>query len=260
MLAGGCRETGRAVRVPRIDAKLYWFPISHPSHAARAMLERKGIDYKLVHVLPGNQKIHLRAAGFKGGTVPALKLDGRRIQGSTDIGHTLDELQPEPALYPTDPEERRRAEEVEHWGDAEFQMVPRRILRYALTRDAGLRKWLAEADGTMPAPGVAARLTGPVSWYYAWSVKGNEDHARRNVAQLPALLDRVDELIEERVIGRGTPPAVTLQIMCTVRSLMSFADFQEQVEARSFAPLARELFPYWPSDVVPPFVDRLGLR
>ena len=53
------------------------------------MLDLKGIDYKLVHVLPGNQRVHLRLAGFRGGTVPALKLDGRRIQGSTVIARKL---------------------------------------------------------------------------------------------------------------------------------------------------------------------------
>ena len=224
------------------------------------MLELKGIDYDLVHVLPGNQRVHLRLAGFRGGTVPALKLDGRRIQGTVGIGHALDEVQPAPALYPADAAERQRVEAADRWGDTEFQMVPRRILRYALTKDAGLRKWLAERDGSMPAPGAASRVTGPVSRYYAWVVKADADQARREVAQMPAMLDRVDELIGERVIGAGRMNAATFQIMCTVRSLLGFADFEELVGARSYAPLARELFPHYPPDVVPPFADRLGLR
>jgi glutathione S-transferase len=62
------------------------------------MLELKGIDYDLVHVLPGNQRIHLRLAGFRHGTVPALKLDGERIQGSIAIAHELERLRPEPEL------------------------------------------------------------------------------------------------------------------------------------------------------------------
>jgi hypothetical protein len=43
------------------------------------MLDLKGIDYELATVLPGTQRIHLRLVGFRGGTVPALKLDRRRI-------------------------------------------------------------------------------------------------------------------------------------------------------------------------------------
>ena len=224
------------------------------------MLELKGVDYDLVHVLPGNQKIHLRLAGFRGGTVPALKLDGKRVQGTTRIAPALDDLRAEPPLYPADPAKRRRVEEAERWGDTELQPVPRRIFRYALTRDVGLRDWLARLDGSMPAPGVAARITGPVSRYYAWAVKADRERARRDVAQLPALLDRVDELFAERVIGRGDLNAATLQVMCTVRSLLGFADFEEAVGARSYASFARELFPAYPPDVVPPFVDRLGLR
>jgi hypothetical protein len=45
--------------------------------------------------------------------------------------------------------------------------------------------------------------------------------------------------------------------MSTIRALLGFSDFAEQVGARSFAPLARELFPHFPEQLVPPFVERL---
>ena len=244
----------------QIAAKLYWFPISHPAHAARKMLDLKDIDYDLVEVLPGNQRIHLRLAGFRHGTVPALKLDGRRIQGSTAIARELEALRPDPPLYPADPERRRAVEAAERWGDLELQPVPRRLFRYALTQDLDLRRWFATQNEKMPMPGVAARVTGPVSSYYAWVVRANREQARRHVAELPALLDRVDELVEQRVIGRDHLNAATLQVMCTVRSLLGFDDFEPIVGARSFAPLARDLFPEFPAAQIPPFVDRLGLR
>src|SRR3954453_6374060 len=131
------------------------------------MLDLKGVDYSLVNVLPGNQRIHLRLAGFRHGTVPAIKLDGRKIQGTTRIGHELDALAPQPRLYPEDPETRRLVEEAERWGDTQFQPVPRRIFRLALTKDASLRRWLAETDGQMPFPGLASHVSAPVSMYYA---------------------------------------------------------------------------------------------
>jgi glutathione S-transferase len=53
------------------------------------MLDLKGIDYELVNVLPGNQRVHMRLAGFREGTVPGLKIDGRKIQGSTNIAREL---------------------------------------------------------------------------------------------------------------------------------------------------------------------------
>ena len=223
------------------------------------MLELKGIDYELVHVLPGNQRVHMRLAGFRNGTVPGLKVDGRKIQGSTNISRELDALVAEPALFPHDAEARRRVEEAERWGDAEFQNVPRHILRWALMKDAGLRKWFAETDGSMPLPGVASKVTGPVAIYYARVVGANEDRARKDIAQLPQHLDRIDELFAQKVLTRDPPNAATLQILCSVRALLGFEDFEEQVGARSFAPLARELFPHFPPQKVPPFVERLGL-
>src|SRR5436190_21576554 len=98
------------------------------------MLEMKGVDYELVHVLPGNQRIHLRLPGFRRGTVPAVKIDGRRIEGSTTIARELERINPHPPLYPHDPDMRRRVEEAERWGDTEFQCVPRRILRWGMTK------------------------------------------------------------------------------------------------------------------------------
>jgi glutathione S-transferase len=224
------------------------------------MLELKGVDYKLVHVLPGNQRIHLRAVGFRGGTVPALKLDGRRIQGTTNIARELEVVRVEPRLYPEDPQARARVEEAERWGDREFQSVPRRILRLGLARDSGLRAWFAAADGTLPLATLAARLSGPTARYYARVVGANEARVRRDIAELPATLDHVDELVDTGVLTSDPPNAATLQVMCTVRTLLGFADFADQVGERSFAPLARELFPHFPADEVPPFVDRLGVR
>ena len=82
-------------------ATLYGLEPSHPSHAARLMLERKGIDHKMV-VDPARActRRDPRPLGFRGGTVPALKIDGRRIQGSREISRALDEIQPSRGCSP----------------------------------------------------------------------------------------------------------------------------------------------------------------
>src|SRR5436190_1077405 len=98
-----------------MSAKLYGIAISHPSHAARAMLEHKGIDYELVNFPPLSQPIALRAAGFRGRKVPALKIDGRKVQGTTNISHALEDLKPDPPLFPAD--RRGAVEEAEAWGE-----------------------------------------------------------------------------------------------------------------------------------------------
>src|SRR5689334_10543341 len=115
------------------------------------MLELKGVPFQPVEVLPGMQRVHLRVAGFRGGTVPALKVDGRRIQGSRSIARALDGLRPEPPLFPAEPEQRQRVEEAERWGDEELQDVPRRIFRWGAVHDLSLRRWLSARSG-VPAP------------------------------------------------------------------------------------------------------------
>ncbi|MGH2982797.1 MAG: glutathione S-transferase family protein [Solirubrobacterales bacterium] len=115
-------------------ATLYVIPASHPSVTAALMLERKGIPYKRRDLMPVISKGVLRAARFPGVTVPALKLNGDRIQGSREIARELDRIQPEPPLFPADAAERAAVEEVEAWGDV-FQQKPRRLIWWALKRN-----------------------------------------------------------------------------------------------------------------------------
>jgi glutathione S-transferase len=222
-------------------ARLWWFPISHPAQAVRRMLELKGIEYELVDVLPGNQRVHLRLAGFRSGTVPVMKLDSRRVEGSRAIARVLEELVPEPPLFPADPAAREAVEEAERWGDEEFQMVPRRILRWGLVHKVGLRRWLAEQS--LPSPSVAARVTGPVSRYYAWLAHANENAVRRDLTALPEHLARVDRLLADGVISAEQPNAASYQVLSTVRSLDGFEDLHELVAAHPAAAAARALYP-----------------
>src|SRR5437867_3640797 len=102
---------------------------------ARLELERKSIDYKRVDLMPVISRAALRALRFSGNTVPALRIDGERIQGSRTISRKLDELVPEQALFPADPERRKAVEEVERFGGEELQAPARRILWNCMRRD-----------------------------------------------------------------------------------------------------------------------------
>jgi glutathione S-transferase len=231
-----------------IRARLYWFPISHPAQAVRRMLDLKGIEYELAPVLPGTQRIHLRLVGFRGGTVPAMRLDGRRLQGSRPIARALERIEPQPPLFPADSHERARVEEAERWGDEELQPVPRRLVRWGLVRYVELRRWFVGQSG-MPGAPVMARLTVPVAHYYANAVGANEAAARRHLEQLPDTLARVDGMLADGVLVTAPPSAAALQVLCSVRSLDSFADLHEHVSTHPCAAAARELFPDYPGPV-----------
>jgi glutathione S-transferase len=216
------------------------------------MLELKGVGYELTAVLPGSQRVHLRLVGFRGGTVPALQLDGRRVQGSRNIARALERRQPEPSLFPAAPNARVLADAAERWGDEVLQMVPRRILRWGLTRHASLRTWISEQSG-VPAPAVAGVLGIPAAHYYARVVGADEAAVRRALEELPAMLDRVDALLADGVLVPDAPTAATLQVLCSVRALEAFADLREQVGAHPCAAPARRLFPDYPA--VPAFLS-----
>src|SRR5215210_2891906 len=126
------------------------------------MLERKGIAYSRVDLVAVLSKGILRAAGFPRVTVPALRIDGARVQGSREIARELDRLVPEPPLFPADPDQREKVEHAEHWGDEVLQPVPRRIVWNLLKRDRSpLKSYLAGARLGVPVS-VAAATAAPI--------------------------------------------------------------------------------------------------
>lgn len=165
--------------------------------AARLMLEHKGIDCKRTDLLPVVSKAVLRARRFPGVTVPALEIDGRRVQGSLPIARELDRIVPEPPLLPADPEQRRRVEEAERFGDADLQHPIRQILWWALRRDASpLRSYSEGARLGVPI-GLAVRTAAPIVALAARFNDASDENVRRDLAALPGLLDRVDGFIAE---------------------------------------------------------------
>jgi glutathione S-transferase len=240
-----------------VQIKLYWMSVSHPSQAARKMLELKGVDFELVNVLPLSQRVHLRLAGFKDGTVPALKLDNRRVQGSRQIARVCDELWPTPPLFPDDPARCARVEEAERWGDEVLQPVPRRIARYGAVHSLAVRRWGA-AESPLPGRDLAARISVPLVRYYLRTTeadgrRGEEAVIRADLAALPSLLDHADELLADATLDPAAPNAATLQVLASVCLLHAIADLHELVDAHACAAPALELFPHYPGPI-PPFL------
>jgi glutathione S-transferase len=222
------------------------------------MLDHKGIEHRVVNLPAGSQPLALRALGFRGGTVPALKIDGRRVQTSTKISRTLDEIKPDPPLFPSDPEQRSAVEEAERWGDAVYQPVPRRMFRWALSRDGDLRRHLIERD-RMPAPGLISPAMQPVAMLFARMSGADEQRIRDDLAELPAHLDHVDGLIGAGTLDGETLNAADFQIATTTRVLLNFPQLRPLIEARPAGEHAMRVSPRFgreipirlPEDAVP---------
>lgn len=205
--------------------------ISHPARAAELMLAHKGIDAERVMLAPGSQRLLMRRYGFRGGTVPGLKLDGRRVQGSREIAHALEDVQPEPRLYPSEADARARVEKAELCGEQTWQPVPRRIFRWAVSTDPELRTTMAKAIG-LPAPGLTQNLMWPVAQLYVRDEGGGPAAVRRDLAELPAHLDTIDGLIAEGTLGGESLNGADFQIATSTRVVMNFPQLRPLVEGR----------------------------
>ena len=223
-----------------MTVRLYWFPLSNPGQAVRLMLELKGIEYETRDLVPGLHRAQVRLAGFSGGRVPAIRVDGRRVQGSLSISRALEELRPDPPLFPA--ERRAAVEEAERWGESVLQPVTGRVFHWALAHDPELREWLARASG-VPAPALLARLGAPLAGFFARDAPGAA--VRADLEALPGMLDHVDELIAEGTIGQDDLTAADFQIATTVREVMSLGDLAGFVERRPAGELAMRVLPDW---------------
>src|SRR4051812_47616725 len=208
---------------------LHILPPSHPCMTAAAALELKGLEFEKVALpMPHNDEME-RLYGPGNTTVPGLTIDGEeRVHGSVAILERLEQLVPEPPLYPEPIAGAVR--EAERWGDGELQDLGRRLPWGAL-------HFRPEAVGTYAEPrqpldpagtDFAIRFARAMWKYHRISAAGlGED-----LAGLPAKLDHVDELAREGIVGGESPTAADLQIGATLRVLLTVGDLRPRPAGR----------------------------
>jgi glutathione S-transferase len=215
-------------------ATLYGIPGSHPCVTAELALQRKGIVYRRIDLVPGASRPALRALRFPGKSVPALKLDGHRIQGSREIIRELDWMQPQPPFYPADAALHRRVQEAEAWGEAVFQNAARRITLWAIVRQpSATLSYLEGARLLIPLPTRLAALTAPPLMRVDARIHGARDATvRADLGALPAMLDSIDAWIAAGVLGGDQPSAADFQIAPSIRLLASLDDLTASIASR----------------------------
>ena len=77
------------------------------------MLEDNDASYEVTNLSPVVSWGVLKAVRVARVTVPATKIDGRRIQGWREITREIERVRPNPRLLPPDPEPRVAVEEIE---------------------------------------------------------------------------------------------------------------------------------------------------
>jgi glutathione S-transferase len=236
-----------------MTTRLYVIPGSHAATTAVLMLAYKGIDYKRTDLMPVVSKGALRVVGFPGMTVPALKIDGEKVQGSRPIARALDRLQPDPPLFPADPDRRAAVEDAERFGDEELQHPLRQLLWWAFKRDKeNLRGYSEGAHMGVPV-GLAIKTGGPLVALAARFNEATDDNARAALATLPDLLDRVDAYIADGTIGGTEPNAADFQIATSIGLALTLDDLKPLIEPRPAAALAERFVPDYPGRTPPIF-------
>jgi glutathione S-transferase len=215
------------------------------------MLAFKSLSYRYIELLAGGHPPMLWALGFRGATVPAIKLlDGRRVQGSLAIAQALEQVAPSPSLYPSQPDARAAVSGAERWGETILQPIPRRLIRWGLSQHLRQRQWFAHVASPLPAPRVAGVLMTPIVPVFARLAGANAAQVRHDLNRLPDVLDEVDRLIARGVIGGEPSNAADFQIASSIRMLLAMTDIGRLVADRPAATLARRVVADFPE--IPP--------
>jgi glutathione S-transferase len=248
------------------DVKLYVILGSHACRTGMLLLEHKGIDYQRVELPTGVHPFALRAVGFarnrepvrdlggerpqmlatadRNGTVPSLCIDGQRVKTNRAIARFLDELQPEPPLFPADPELRAAVEEAERWGDEELQMVARRLTLAAAMHgpDALANRGDDGRLGPLLFHHTAVRRAG-VEFIRRFVFDATADVEGRLTAQLPAMLDRIDAWIADGVLNGEQLNAADYMIAPSLALLSYVVALRPELESRASLALVDRLLP-----------------
>jgi glutathione S-transferase len=215
------------------------------------MLDYKGIPFDRTDLIPVVSKAVLRAAGFPRATVPALKIDGERIQGSREISRALDRIKPEPPLFPANPDARAAVEEAERFGDEQLQHPIRQLLWWGFRREKdNLRGYSDGAHLGIPV-GLAVKTGGPLVALSARLNEASDANARAALAALPRLLDQVDAYIADGTIGAAEPNAADFQIATSIGLALTLDDLKPLIDLRPAGDLARRYVPNYPGHMPP---------
>lgn len=181
---------------------LWQIDFSHYSEKVRWALEYKGIDHIRRTPFPGT---HIPIALFltRGAqpTLPVLQMDGRAIGDSTAIIAALEAKHLDRPLYPSKPDERERALELEDWFDENLGPHARLLSFHDLIQEPKLFAELAAES--VPGPlGKAKPLVGAYARTFTslrWGANSDEDAERARDAIVAAL----DKLEAELALGDG---------------------------------------------------------
>ena len=213
-----------------MDAKLYVIPGSHPSRTAMMMLERQGDRLQARRPDAGGLEGRAaRASGFPGITVPALKIDGPQGPGlARDRPRARPARRPIRRCYPADPARargRRAGRDLGRRGAA----AGRRAGSSGTRCGATARPLVSYSEGArLGVPiGLAVKTGQPRSSLSApASTRPPTTTCAPTSPRCRGCSQRIDDWIDDGVLGGEQLNAADLQIATSLRLLMTLQDLR----------------------------------
>lgn len=220
--------------------RLYIVEGSHPCAAVEKAMQLKGLAYS-VWEWPPPLHAPMQKLLFGARTVPGLTIDRReKVSGSRAIMRRLDELAPEPRLYP---EGRPEVAEADRWGDEVLQPIARELIWTGFThRPDAMISYGQSSRLPMPAPVI--RLSAPLITRAERRLNRTGDEiAGRRLKELPGHVARVDGWLAGGTLGGAEHPnAADLQILSTINLIATFEDARPALDGSRALEAATALF------------------
>jgi len=224
-----------------VKAKLYGFQGAPPSLSAELMLRHKEIPYRRVNLIWFRAGRTLPRKGFPGRTAPALLLDGRPVQTNRAIARALDEVVPDPPLFPVDPSERWHVEAVESFGDEVLQHATRRMFLWSSTRDP---------DSVTPHPAIGRMPFPRNAWVRERVMRRPFAHygitdavVREDFEALPGWLDKLDAFVADGALNGRELTAADFEIAPLIGALLGIADLGAEIGRHPIVSLVDRVLP-----------------
>jgi glutathione S-transferase len=180
-----------------VNVVLWHIGVSHYSEKVRWALAYKGVEHERRQPMPSaHMVVALWLTRGQHLTFPVLRLDGETIADSTAIVGALERSVPEPALYPEDPAERRRALDLEDFFDEQLGPQIRQFAWHEISKEPELYAEILR--DAMPAPLLRIPASDRVLSVSGKAFTGlryranNDALAEESQARVLAALDRLE--------------------------------------------------------------------
>ncbi|MBI4821369.1 MAG: glutathione S-transferase [Deltaproteobacteria bacterium] len=173
---------------------LHHFRVSHYNEKVRWALDFKHIPHLRKALIPGFHVPHVRLLSGQN-KVPVLEIDGRVLFGSDVILSEIEKAQPEPPLFPADPEGLGRALALQKLHDEEVAPDLRRIFWSTYLDDVKLAARMA-TDGFGGLSELVFRQSFPVMRpLFRRNMGVDDERLKVALEKLPSYFDRLESEI-----------------------------------------------------------------